>query len=147
MSAPLHHHDQSRRKFIQQAAIAAAAWPIVSTNFHPSGLAKAEKPLEVHIFSKCLHFLDHRHMAEFAARVGFDGVDLTVRSGGHVETEKAATDLPKAIDEIKRAGLKATMIAPAMGNTAAEVGQKVLDRHKAEEGKCVEVRVVNGGGW
>src|SRR5690606_20232395 len=93
----------------------------------PKNRAEGEKALEVHIFSKCLHFLDYEHMAEFAARVGFDGVDLTVRPGGHVVPEKVADDLPKAIGEIQRAGLQSTMIATAMADPADTVGRNVLE--------------------
>src|SRR3546814_18597120 len=66
-------------------------------------------------------------MGKCRAGVGCGGVDLAVGTGGHVEQEKAGTDLHKASDEIKRAGLKATMMAAAMGNPADEVGRKVLE--------------------
>ncbi len=121
------HQQLSRRNFIKQAAVAAAALPAVSTGLYTSDTAKGEKTLEVHIFSKCLHFLDHERMAEFAAKVGFDGIDLTVRPGGHVVPEKVSTDLPKAIEEIHRAGLKSTMITTVMANPADATGLNVLE--------------------
>ncbi|HUV12018.1 MAG TPA: sugar phosphate isomerase/epimerase, partial [Acidobacteriota bacterium] len=34
------------------------------------------------VFSKHLQWLDFKGVGEFAAKVGFDGVDLTVRPGG-----------------------------------------------------------------
>jgi sugar phosphate isomerase/epimerase len=49
-------------------------------------------------------------MAEVAADIGFDGVDLTVRPGGHVLPENVAKDLPKAVAAIKRAGLIVPMM-------------------------------------
>lgn len=126
--AHLQQYQQlSRRDFIKQAAVAAAVLPAVSTGFYPSDMAKGEQALEVHIFSKCLHFLDYERMAAFAAKVGFDGIDLTVRPGGHVVPEKVAADLPKAIGEIQRAGLKSTMIATTMADPADAVGRNVLE--------------------
>lgn len=121
------HQQLSRRDFIKQAAVAAAVLPAVSTGYNPNAIAKENKALEVHIFSKCLHFLDHQRMAEIAAKVGFDGVDLTVRPGGHVAPDKVSTDLPKAIEQIRRAGLKSTMIATAMADPTDAVGRNVLE--------------------
>jgi len=120
----------SRRSFMKQAAVAAAVLPAVSTGLYSGGPAngkKAENALEVHIFSKSLHFLDHQRMAEFAAKVGFDGVDLTVRPSGHVEPENVSADLPKAVKAIHQAGLKAKMIATAMADPADAVGRNVLE--------------------
>ncbi len=119
------YQQLSRRDFIKHAAVAAAVLPAVSTGY--DAIAKEDKALEVHIFSKCLHFLDHQRMAEFAAKVGFDGVDLTVRPGGHVAPEKVSADLPKAIEEIRGAGLKSTMIATAMADPTDAVGRNVLE--------------------
>ena len=128
------HHEQSkqlsRRTFMKQAAVAAAVLPAVSTGLYTSGVTnerKAEDALEVHIFSKCLHFLDHRRMAEFAKNVGFDGVDITVRPGGHVEPENVAVDLPNAVKEVRGVGLKVKMIATAMGDPSDAVGRRVLE--------------------
>src|SRR5690606_1751536 len=103
LMTPIQQSQQlSRRNFIKQAAVAAAVLPTVSMNYDPDAVKKEEKALEVHIFSKSLHFLDHQRMAESAAKVGFDGVDLTVRPGGHVDPEKVSTDLPKAVEQIRR---------------------------------------------
>jgi hypothetical protein len=49
------------------------------------------------IFSKHMAQFDWQGLAENARRVGFDGVDLTVRPGGHVLPERVAEDLPRAV--------------------------------------------------
>jgi len=76
------------------------------------------------VFSKHLQWLDFKGVGEFAAKVGFDGVDLTVRPGGHIPPERVRTDLPKAVEEIRKAGLAVPMITTAITdaddpNTAA----------------------------
>ena len=43
-------------------------------------------------------------------KVGFDGVDLTVRSKGHVLPERVAEDLPKAVRTIRARGRQVPMI-------------------------------------
>lgn len=50
-------------------------------------------------------------MAEAAAELGFDGVDLTVRPKGHVLPERVEDDLPRALDAMKKAGFRPGMMA------------------------------------
>jgi len=88
---------------------------------------------EICVFSKHLQFLDYEEMAETAAEIGFDGVDLTVRAGGHVLPENVGRDLPKAVRAVENAGLTAPMMATDVNDpdnpltvpvlkTAAELG-------------------------
>lgn len=72
----------------------------------------AERP--ICIFSKHLQFLDYAVMAETAAAIGFDGVDLTVRPGGHVLPENVERDLPRAVEAIRQAGLEAPSMTTAI---------------------------------
>jgi sugar phosphate isomerase/epimerase len=65
-------------------------------------------------------------MARQAAEIGFDGVDLTVRPNGHVLPEQVEQDLPKAIEAIKSAGLKALMIASGVNDPQDPTQQQVL---------------------
>lgn len=53
-------------------------------------------------------------MAASAAEVGFDGVALTVRPGGHVEPERVEEDLPRAVEAVKNAGLDVPMMTTAI---------------------------------
>ncbi len=59
-----------------------------------------------------------KHMAQFgwddlgahAKRLGFDGVDLTVRPKGHVLPERVTGDLPRAVEAVRKHGLEVPMI-------------------------------------
>lgn len=62
------------------------------------------------IFSKHLHWLDYKDMAELAAEIGFSGIDLTVRNQGHVLPERVKSDLPEAVETIRDAGLEVPMM-------------------------------------
>lgn len=92
----------------------------------PSVKPLREDKISLHVFSKHLQFLDYKGMAEAAAEVGFDGVDLAVRPKGHVEPEKVQEDLPRAIDAIKQQNLLATMMTTAINNAADPVQQTLL---------------------
>lgn len=74
-------------------------------------------------------------MAQAAAEMGFSGLDLTVRKGGHVIPERVTEDLPRAVEAIRNAGLKADIMATDVTdaddpkhilvlNTASDLGFK-----------------------
>ncbi|QEC79397.1 sugar phosphate isomerase/epimerase family protein [Mucilaginibacter ginsenosidivorax] len=105
----------SRKKFIAAATMATAGMALglnakgltlpKDSNISDTGQFSPAK-IKVSIFSKHLHWLNYADMASLAADMGFDGVDLTVRPDGHVLPEHVATDLPKAVAAVERAGLK-----------------------------------------
>ncbi|HWD00718.1 MAG TPA: TIM barrel protein [Candidatus Sulfopaludibacter sp.] len=81
-------------------ALAASAWAIDD---------KAV-PLKVAIFSKHLAFLQGEELARTAKELGFDGIDVTVRKGGHVEPSRVKQDLPPLVATLRKAGLEVPMI-------------------------------------
>ena len=70
----------------------------------------------VHVFTKCLQFLNYDQMAAVVAKNGFDGADLTVRPGGQVLPEKVEKDLPRAMKALKDAGIGTNMITTGINN-------------------------------
>jgi sugar phosphate isomerase/epimerase len=91
-----------RRAFLTHATAAATAG---ARPAEPAG-----KPLPVCAFSKHFQWTSVPEAARLCAELGYDGVDLTVRAGGHVQPERVADDLPKAVEAIRAAGLEAPMI-------------------------------------
>ena len=117
----------SRRACLGQLAKGAVALSALSAA--PFSLAQARaaaRDKEVHVFSKHLQWLDYTEMAKTAAKIGFDGVDLTVRPGGHVLPENVEKDLPKAVKAIEKAGLKATMITTSISDPKDPHTEKIL---------------------
>ncbi|MEX0928590.1 MAG: TIM barrel protein [Balneolales bacterium] len=115
----------SRRKFLKQAVLVGGLSPLI-----PKGLINLtpkQPSLEIHIFSKHLQFLEYTDMAGAAAALGFDGVDLTVRPGGHVLPEKVTEDLPKAVEAIQQARLKASMMTTAVTDANSHTDRSVLE--------------------
>ncbi len=62
------------------------------------------------MFSKMLGSLSVSEAGDRIAEIGFDGVDLTVRPGGHVLPENVAVDLPEAVKILEGKGLSVPMI-------------------------------------
>jgi L-ribulose-5-phosphate 3-epimerase len=107
----------SRKNFIKTAAIGIAALPLGNIVLgddrkvtRPIISPAADGKISLNIFSKHLQWLNYADMANQAAKLGFEGVDLTVRKGGHVLPERVKEDLPKALSAVKQAGLSINSI-------------------------------------
>jgi len=114
----------SRREFLAGAVAGLAATPF--SGAAGSNLPKNKKKFQICIFSKHLQWLDYKGMAQTAAELGFDGVDLTVRHRGHVLPERVEEDLPKAVEAIKAAGIKPLMMASDINDPDDPKTEKVL---------------------
>lgn len=82
--------------------------------------------LPVVIFSKHLQWLDYDGMAQMAAELGFDGVDLTVRPRGHVLPENVEEDLPRAVEAVRRAGLEVPTMTTSISDPDHPLTERVL---------------------
>jgi sugar phosphate isomerase/epimerase len=80
----------------------------------------------LHLFSKHLHFLGYQDMAHAAADLGFNGVDLTVRPGGHVEPDRFEQELPAAVGAIRAAGLSCEMMTTGITGTGNSRDRELL---------------------
>ena len=87
----------------------------------------AEDPLKIHIFSKHLQFLNYQDMAEAAAEMGFDGIDVTVRPNGHVLPERVDTDLPKVAEALKKVKFSPLLMTTAVDDASDPIDKQVLE--------------------
>ena len=122
------------------AAAALARWSPVSANELQSS-APAEAPVFC-FFSKHLPDLGWSDLGKAVKDAGFDGVDLTVRPAGHVLPERAAEDLPRAIEAITAHGVKVPMVTTDL-TSATTPSAKPLLQAAARSG----VRYFKTGYW
>jgi len=124
------HRDIPRRDFLGLLAAGGLAFmPRVAG----CTAQRTNAMVTVHLFSKHIQWLDYNEMAEAVARIGFDGVDLTVRPGGHVLPERVAEDLPRAVEALHAHGLKADLMTTAITDPQDETSRTVL-RVAADQG-------------
>ncbi|MBX2841441.1 MAG: sugar phosphate isomerase/epimerase [Flammeovirgaceae bacterium] len=116
----------NRRSFLNYSAAALGTVPFISPINAFGYNSSAVAPQEIFLFSKHLQFLDYKDMADAAAEMGFAGLDLTVRPKGHVLPENVEEDLPKAVKEMKKAGLKINLMTTAITDASVPVNKKVL---------------------
>jgi sugar phosphate isomerase/epimerase len=114
----LRTRELSRRDLLAAAGLAAAA--------SSSKAAEPSAGLRVAIFSKHLQFLRGESLAKGAAEIGFDGVDLAVRKGGHVEPESVSKDLPVLVGLLRQHGLQVPMITTDIADANSPHAEEVL---------------------
>ena len=103
----------SRRVFL---GVAASAWAARAEGFAP----------QLVVFSKHLPDLNYEELGKTAKELGFDGVDLTVRPKGHVLPERAAEDLPRAVDTLRKHGLSVPMITTEITSATDPAANPIL---------------------
>jgi L-ribulose-5-phosphate 3-epimerase len=78
------------------------------------------------LFSKHLPELGWRELGRAVKDTGFDGVDLTVRPQGHVLPERAADDLPRALEAITSQGVAVPMITTELTSASSPTAKPIL---------------------
>jgi hypothetical protein len=111
---------------IGQAALATAAAPGLRV-----AAAQAQSPRVFCLFSKHLPELTWGDLGRAVRDAGFEGVDLTVRPGGHVLPERAAVDLPRAIEALTAQGVKVPMITTDLTSASTPAARPLLQAARA----------------
>jgi sugar phosphate isomerase/epimerase len=95
-------HNSSRRQFLAQATILAAGAAVCRGAGPTPGPGEFKPPLVV--FSKVYQELKlgFEEAAELTAAAGLDGVDCPVRPGGEILPERAAQDLPRYAQALRK---------------------------------------------
>jgi sugar phosphate isomerase/epimerase len=92
----------------------------------PLAAQSAKRRFQICFFSKHLPELNYSQLAQWLRVAGFDGADLTVRAGGHVLPERAAQDLPRAVEAIRAKGLDVPMITTELTSAADPTARPIL---------------------
>jgi sugar phosphate isomerase/epimerase len=111
----------NRRQFIQASGITALAARA------PAQTATAPK-LKIDAYSRHLQWLRGAdEVAEAAAEMGYDGVDITVRPyPGHVEPSRVAQDLPGFVNAIRKHGLQVVEITTNISDADSPHAEDIL---------------------
>jgi len=116
----------SRREFLGTASCGAAGLAAALRGAEAAPARTAPPAVSLSVFSKHLQHLDYRALAETIAEAGFDGIDLTVRDGGHVLPARVRDDLPKAVDAARAAGLSVPMMTTTIVSARDPHAEAVL---------------------
>lgn len=95
----------SRRELLAGMVAAGAVAGVDVNSFAQAAKTQPANGLKICIFSKHFQWTDCKEEEALSAEIGFDGVNLTVRDGGHVLPERVEQDLHKAVETVRQAGL------------------------------------------
>src|ERR1041384_554731 len=118
----------SRRKFI--ALTGAVSALVAGGGLAPAaesekGAAK-NRAHKICAFEKPLQGLSYDELADFLAELGFNGVEATVRAGGHVLPERAEDDLPRMIRALNKRGLEMTVLTSDINSVNSPYADRIL---------------------
>jgi sugar phosphate isomerase/epimerase len=99
-------------------------------------------PANFVMFSKMLGELSVAQASRRIKEIGFAGVDLTVRTGGHVRPERVAIELPEAVKAIRGEGLSVPMITTAITRASDPHAETIFGTAAA-----LEIRHAKLGYW
>jgi sugar phosphate isomerase/epimerase len=92
----------------------------------PLAAAPLRRNLKIAIFSKHLQFISGAELASTAAEIGFNGIDITVRAGGHVDPARVAAELPPLVAIIRQHGLQVPMVTADIVDASSPNARAVL---------------------
>ena len=98
---------------------AAAARSVTAANISSSDLP-------ICAFSKHFQWAGIEELASVCASLGYTGIDLTLRRGGHIEPATVENDLPKAVETIRKAGLTVPMVTTDIVDVRSAHAETVL---------------------
>ena len=114
----------NRRDFIIKSAVAGMVSPFIA---NANTFSKpAQKENMICTFSKTFEWLGYDDLALFLAEAGLEGIDLSVRPGGHVLPENVERDLPTAVKAARNNGLSIPMITTAILDASDKFTERIL---------------------
>lgn len=113
----------TRRQVLRSLAAAGSAVALSQTGF---AAARAEAPNKICAFTKPFESLSFDDMADTVVNLGFDGIEATVRDGGHIEPVAVEDELPRMVEALQKRGLEITIMASSVASLDQPHSEKTL---------------------
>ncbi len=107
------HRREFGRRILKAGAMAAAVEHLLVLRSAQATAAETPEPTFV-AFTESFQSWPIPEVCRKFEEIGLDGLDLTVRPGGHIEPEDAAKKLPEAVRAATDAGLRIAMLSTAI---------------------------------
>lgn len=124
--------NATRRSFLKSAA--AAGLPTVLGSHAFAQKEEKSFPYEFCTFTKPLQHLSYDEVSQIMVDAGFDGVESPIRTGGHIEPEAVADELPKMMESLKKHDLKLTLLTSSINEVSEEQFTESVLREAAAQG-------------
>lgn len=121
--------DDSTRAALGMTAAAAAVGADVAASAEEK---RASRPaVEVGAFTKSFQDRPIPEVCRIFKKLGLDGLDLTVRRGGHIEPKNVTEELPRAAEAAKKAGLRILFLTTGITDADADAERVLAAAAKA----------------
>ncbi|QDU77926.1 Xylose isomerase-like TIM barrel [Bremerella volcania] len=116
-------HAMNRRQMLQASLAASAAVGLGSSLAAQQASPSRWKLIT---FTKFLQPLSYDEMAERVAAIGFEGIEAPIRTGGHIEPENVAEELPKFVEALKKQGLTIDILTSSINSIDSPNAEETL---------------------
>ncbi|MDA7618417.1 MAG: TIM barrel protein [Verrucomicrobiota bacterium] len=113
----------TRRRFLRQVALASGASMAQYSRVHGQTAAIGHP---ICAFVKFLQGMSFKNLAQTLKRMGYNGIEATVRAGGQVAPERVEDDLPKLVDALRQEKLSMTIMASDINRADDALSEKTL---------------------
>lgn len=125
MKTPL--FQPRRREFLAAAAaVGSAAYFCSKSSAADRASESAARAIQFCAFEKFLQDLSHDELADGLAELGFNGVEVTARSGGRIPPERVEEQLPALIDSLAKRNLEITILTTEVNRADDPANEKLL---------------------
>jgi L-ribulose-5-phosphate 3-epimerase len=114
----------NRRQFLAGLSVAATATLNTRMAIAQSTIAAREWPIA--IFEKVFEGLNYEELADAVAETGADGIEATIRNGGHIAPEAAADEVPKMSAALKARGKRILIAATSISRADEPLAEATL---------------------
>jgi sugar phosphate isomerase/epimerase len=103
-----------RSHFIAQAGLTAIGVRL------GAGQSRKVESWPIVVFEKPIQTLDYDRMGEELAKMGVQGIEATIRRGGHIEPKDAEIEVPKMVKSLEKNGQKALIATCNVDSASAD---------------------------
>ena len=120
MKNEIHTISPGRREFLRLAALASGAAALSPQSLYPAKDSSSKRKPIFLTFIKPLQSFSYDDLADKMAELGFNGIEATVRRGGHVLPERVEEDLPRLVEALKKRDLSVMVMATNINEVSKE---------------------------
>ncbi|MCO6047103.1 sugar phosphate isomerase/epimerase [Aeoliella sp. ICT_H6.2] len=114
----------NRRHWLGGAAALSAA-AVLPRSIAGAAEAESRTPI-ICAFIKFVQSLSYDALAEQIAAIGYDGIESTVRKGGHVDPQRVEEHLPQLVEAAQKAGIQVTIMTTDVLGLDQPLSERVL---------------------
>ncbi|MEZ6133691.1 MAG: TIM barrel protein [Pirellulaceae bacterium] len=136
----------NRRQMLKLATAGAGACVLGSSNAQPilsAPVQEVSRDWPIAIFEKVFEALSYEELADAVDQIGADGIEATIRPGGHIEPAAAEDEVPKLVEALAARGKRVTIAATAVGKVDDERLLKTLKANGITHYRMVHYRLDN----